>query len=442
MSERPPMSEPVPRLRAVEAFPVEHEGRSCVALRDPAGYTDAIVLLHGPLLEIVSLFDGGHTVADIQAAVMRRHGQLVERRQIEEIAEALDQQGFLDSPGFAGRRAVIDGAFLASPTRPATHAGGAYAGEPGELRAMLDGFFAPPDGPGPIDGARAAEPEGRGRSAAPERRGRSAATERRGQSAATEVRGVIAPHIDFHRGGSAYAWAYRELAERSAADLFVIFGTCHAGMEHPFALTRKDYASPLGDVRVDRDFVDALAKRARQDCFGSELAHRVEHSIELQTVFLRHLYADRRDVSIVPVLASFAHEAMHRGQRPDDDPRVPRFLEALAETMAAGRRRVALIAGADLAHVGPRFGDPEPVGAPELARIEREDVAMLESVAAGDPQAFFESVASDGDRRRICGYSPIYALLRSLGGAIGSVKRYGQWPDPNGVVSFASVVFE
>jgi len=433
MSERPPMSEPVPRLRAVEAFPVEHEGRSCVALRDPAGYTDAIVLLHGPLLVIVSLFDGGHTVADIQAAVMRRHGQLVERRQIEEIAEALDQQGFLDSPGFAGRRAVIDGAFLASPTRPATHAGGAYAGEPGELRAMLDGFFAPPDGPGPINGARGA---------APERRGQSPAPERRGQNPAPEVRGVIAPHIDFHRGGSAYAWAYRELAERSAADLFVIFGTCHAGMEHPFALTRKDYASPLGDVRVDRDFVDALAKRARQDCFGSELAHRVEHSIELQTVFLRHLYADRRDVSIVPVLASFAHEAMHRGQRPDDDPRVPRFLEALAETMAAGRRRVALIAGADLAHVGPRFGDPEPVGAPELARIEREDVAMLESVAAGDPQAFFESVASDGDRRRICGYSPIYALLRSLGGAIGSVKRYGQWPDPNGVVSFASVVFE
>jgi AmmeMemoRadiSam system protein B len=253
---------------------------------------------------------------------------------------------------------------------------------------------------------------------------------------------VIAPHIDFHRGGPAYAWAYRELAERSRADLFVILGTCHAGMEHPFALTRKDYASPLGDVPVDRDFVDALARRARQDCFGSELAHRVEHSIELQAVFLRYLYADRRDVRIVPVLASFAHEALHRGQRPDDDPRVPRFLEALAETIAAGGQRVALIAGADLAHVGPRFGDPEPVGAPELARIEREDGVMLESVAAGDADAFFESVAIDGDRRRICGYSPIYALLRSLGGVTGSVKRYGQWPDPNGVVSFASVVFE
>jgi AmmeMemoRadiSam system protein B len=195
-------------------------------------------------------------------------------------------------------------------------------------------------------------------------------------------------------------------------DLFVIFGTCHAGMEHPFALTRKDYASPLGDLAVDRDFVDALATRARQDCFGSELAHRVEHSIELQAVFLRHLFAERDDVRIVPVLASFAHEAMHRGRRPDDDPRVPRFLEALAETIAASGQRVAIIAGADLAHVGPRFGDPGPVGSPELALIEREDTVMLESVAAGDPDAFFESVASDGDRRRICGYSPS-ALLRS-----------------------------
>jgi MEMO1 family protein len=287
---------------------------------------------------------------------------------------------------------------------------------------MLDGFFVSPDGPGRIEIAPAAAPER--------------------QNTAPEIRGVIAPHIDYHRGGPAYAWAYRELAERSQADLFVILGTCHAGMEHPFALTRKDYAGPMGDVPVDRDFVDVLARRARQDCFGSELAHRVEHSIELQAVFLRYLYADRRDFSIVPVLTSFAHEAMHQGQRPDDDTRVPRFLEALAETIAASGRRVALIAGADLAHMGPRFGDGEPVGAPELARIEREDGVMLETVAAVDPDAFFDSVARDGDRRRICGYSPIYALLRALGGGSGQVTRYGQWPDPNGMVSFASVVFE
>src|SRR5262245_6821206 len=423
------MSEPAPRLRQVEAFPVEHEGRQCVALRDPAGYTPAIALLHGALLDIVSLFDGEHTIADIQERVMRRHGQLVEQRQIAEIAQTLDAQGFLDSPGFAKRRAAIDADFLAAPTRPATHAGSAYAGEGSELRAMIDDFFAPPDGPGAIDEHPAPRTEGRG-APAPEGRG----------APPPEVRAVIAPHIDFHRGGPAYAWAYRELAERSQADLFVIFGTCHAGMEHPFALTRKDYASPIGEAPVDRDFVEALATRARQDCFGSELAHRIEHSIEFQAVFLRYLYASRRKVTIVPVLASLAHEAMLSGRRPDDDPRVPRFLEAVSETIAASGRRVALIAGADLAHLGPRFGDAEPISSVELEQIKREDGAMLDTVVAGDPAAFFESVARDNDRRRICGFSPIYAMLRILGGASGEVKRYGQWPDPDGVVTFASVV--
>src|SRR5256885_4216744 len=129
---------------------------------------------------------------------------------------------------------------------------------------------------------------------------------------------------------------------------------------------------------------------------------------------------------------------MLSGRHPDDAPRVPRFLEALGETIAASGRGVALVAGADLAHVGPRFGDPEPVSAGERRRIEREDQQMLEPGAAGDAQAFFESVARGGDRRRICGYSPIYAPLRTLGGAAGGLKRYRPWPAPHRVGSLAS----
>ena len=103
---------------------------------------------------------------------------------------------------------------------------------------------------------------------------------------------------------------------------------------------------------------------------------------------------------------------------------------------------MALVAGADLAHVGPRFGDAEPVSADDLERIGREDREMLATVEAADAGAFFESVARDDDRRRICGLSPIYALLRALGGGRGALRRYAQWPDPQGVVTFASVIFE
>jgi hypothetical protein len=399
----------------VEAFPVDHEGERYLALRDPAGYVAGVVMVPMALLEIVSLFDGEHLVTDIQAAIMRQHGELIPREQILELADALDRQGFLESERFETLRADTDRRFLAASSRVASHAGGAYAADPADLRAAMDGFFMPPAGPGSIP----ATASGDGR----------------------VVRGLIAPHIDFHRGGPAYAWAYRDLAEGGDADLFVIFGTCHAGMGDPFALTCKDYDTPLGPARVDRDFVEALAKRSGQDCFASELAHRTEHSIEFQAVFLQYLYAGRRDVTVVPVLASFVHEAIADGRRPEDDPRVARFLDALAETAAASRRRLCVIAGADLTHMGPRFGDPDPISPAELQRIAREDRAMLQAVEAGDADAFFDSAAADGGRRRICGLSPIYATLRALDGATGRLVQYGQWPDPAAVVTFASVVF-
>jgi len=400
-----------PRLRAVEAFPVEQEGQRYVALRDPAGYVAEVIMLPVALVEVLALFDGEHPISAIQAELLQRHGEQVARASLEQLIGELDAHGFLESPAFARRRAAIDDAFLGAPRRPASHAGGAYPDDPAELRSRMDGFFTSPQGPGAV-----------------------------GDFQGGGVSGLIAPHIDFHRGGPAYAWAYRDLAERCDADLFVIFGTCHAGMADPFALTRKDYDTPLGAARVDREVVEALAARAGQDCFGSELAHRNEHSIEFQAVFLSYLYAGRRDIRIVPVLTSFAHEALARGQRPDDDPRVGRFLDALADLAGSGRR-VAFIAGADLAHVGPRFGDPQPVSQIELATIDREDREMLRAVESGDAEGFFESVRRDGDRRRICGLSPIYTLLRVRAGAKGLVRQYGQWPDPQGVVSFASVVF-
>src|SRR3989442_10590558 len=104
-------------------------------------------------------------------------------------------------------------------------------------------------------------------------------------------------------------------------------------MVHPFALTLKDYESPLGQIPVDREFAEALGKRSRQDCFGSELAHRHEHSIEFQAIFLRYLFAGRREISIVPVLASFAHEALVHRRRGDDKPQNPSLLPALGQTL-------------------------------------------------------------------------------------------------------------
>jgi AmmeMemoRadiSam system protein B len=433
-----------PKLRALEAFPVEQEGQRCVALRDPAGYTEQIAVLPPALLDLVSLFDGDHSVEEIQEILRGRHGKAPTGKQIADIIEQFDAAGFLESDRFRERRRALEDAFRQSPVRPAAHAGGAYAGDAVELEAQIDGFFAASDGPwagvnSAVNGGVSAvnrdfsavnrdfftDPVASPSAAAPQ----------------TRTRALIAPHIDFHRGGSTYAWAYREILERSDADLYVVLGTCHAGMPDPFAVTLKPYDTPLGAVPVDREFYDGLARRAGQDLLASEPAHRTEHSIEFQAVMLQHVVGRRRPFAILPVLASYLHESLWSGGAPEADPRIPRFVDALRETMAASARRVCLVAGVDLAHVGPRFGDREPNTAASLARVERDDRAMLESVVGGDARGFYAGVAADHDARRICGLSPIYTLLRLLPEAPGRLVRYTQWPDPEGAVTFCAVTF-
>jgi hypothetical protein len=402
-----------PRLRALEAFPVEQDGERLIGLRDPSGFTDQVALLPIPALDIVSLFDGEHSLAEIHRVVSARHGlQAPGLEEIEDLAARLDDEGFLDSPRFGERRRRIEVDWLASPSRPAAHAGGAYPGEADALRSQIDGFFIHPDGPGlPAPGA-----------------------------VRPKLRGLIAPHIDFHRGGPTYAWAYRALLERADADLFVILGTCHGGMADPFTVTLKSYETPLGSADVDRGFFEALQRRYGHDLLASETAHRSEHSIEFQAVMLRRLLGDR-PFTILPVLAAFLHEAVWTGGAPEVDPRVPSFLNALGDSIAGSSLKVCVIAGVDLAHVGPRFGDPEANTPAFLERVAREDREMLEPVIAADPAAFFESVAADGDSRRICGLSPIYAFLRALPGARGELLRYSQWPDQQGAVSFCAAAF-
>ena len=423
-----------PKLRALEAFPVEQEGQRCVALRDPAGYTEQIAVLPPAVLDLVSLFDGDHSVEEIQKILRGRHGKAPTGKQIADIIEQFDAAGFLESDRFRERRRALEDAFRQSPVRPAAHAGGAYAGDAMELEAQIDGFFAASDGPGAgvISAVNSAvnrdfftDPVASPSAAAPQ----------------TRTRALIAPHIDFHRGGSTYAWAYREILERSDADLYVVLGTCHAGMPDPFAVTLKPYDTPLGAVPVDREFYDGLARRAGQDLLASEPAHRTEHSIEFQAVMLQHVVGRRRPFAILPVLASYLHESLWSGGAPEADPRIPRFVDALRETMAASARRVCLVAGVDLAHVGPRFGDREPNTAASLARVERDDRSMLESVVGGDARGFYAGVAADHDARRICGLSPIYTLLRLLPEAPGRLVRYTQWPDPEGAVTFCAVTF-
>ncbi len=247
-------SDDLPRLRQVEAFPVDVDGRQMYCLRDPDGYASEPVVLSPDAFYLASLLDGEHDVRDLQAACMHKFGQLVYSETIEDVIDTLDRAYLLENDRFTQRCAEMLEEFGRQTVRAPTHAGQSYPADPAELRRNLDAFFVAEDGPG--------EP---------------------GEPGHTPVAtAAVAPHIDFDRGGVCYAYAYKELIERCPAETFIVFGTCHTDMDQPFALTRKDFATPFGTVQTNQDVIDRLVDRVGQDLFDDEIVHRAEHTIEFR----------------------------------------------------------------------------------------------------------------------------------------------------------------
>ena len=261
-------------------------------------------------------------------------------------------------------------------------------------------------------------------------------------TAKTRLRAIISPHIDFQRGGPVYTWAYKNLVEQSDADVFVILGVAHQLCKRRFVLTRKDYATPLGVVPTDGEYVDRLAEAAGSHLFDDEITHRSEHSIEFQAVFLKHVMGER-PFAIVPILVGSFHDLMERGVDPITDPEVSRFIEALRGTERARGRKVAYIGGVDLCHVGPEFGDPDPVDEGFQIRIRSFDHEMLRRAEAVDPAGWFQTAVEVADRWRVCGLAATYTMLHAVGPCRGKLLKYDQAIDERKTccVSFASMVF-
>jgi MEMO1 family protein len=403
-----------PKLRPLSARRIEHQGQSFVVLQDPAGVVPQPVLVpFDGFARVVRYFDGQSTLTEIQARVLRDTGQFVAMKELEDLVRRFDEAMIIEGPAFA----MFHQQYRQSGRRPAALAGRSYAATLRSLRAQLERFFVGQDGAGApaVDGV----------------------------PAASGFRGILSPHIDFQRGGPVYTWSYRELVERSHADTFVILGVAHQYCRRRFVLTRKDFETPLGVVPTDRSYVDGIASLAGRDLFDDELSHRTEHSIEFQVVFLQYLLGGLRDFTIVPILVGSFHDLMERGIDPIQDPDVRRFIEALRIVEAGHGRSVAYIGGIDLCHVGPEFGDPDPVAPVLQEQVRRFDGTMLDRAAACDPGGWFRTAGGIGNRWRVCGLAATYTFLHAIGPARGRLLKYEQALDERRTccVSFASMAF-
>jgi len=390
-----------PKLRPLEIIPFLKEGKRHFLLRDRLGIAQEVVLSEKAFL-IVSLFNGENDLRSIQVEFMRRYGELLFSDELERLVKFLDDCFLLETERFKKKYQEVLKEWKQTPIRESAFRGLAYPETENSLREFLWKLLKD-------------QPE----------------------NTPSTIRGIIAPHIDLYRGGSCYGAVYGVLRKLTPPKLVVIFGTSHLPMKDPFAFIDKDFSTPFGLVKTNKEILNQLRRTLPYDPLEESFLHSKEHTIEFQLLFLQLLW--NGDFEIIPVLCR-SFELYLQGKNPEEETEYILTLQLIRDFLQG--KEVLVVASADLAHIGPQFGDPFLIDYERLLRLKDQDEEMLSFIERGDSRGFLDYIRNEGDKRRICGLPPIYATLKVLEPCRGKLIDYGQWRDPQGYgsVSFAGMI--
>jgi AmmeMemoRadiSam system protein B len=277
--------------------------------------------------------------------------------------------------------------------RRPTQAGTFYAGDAEALRVQIESCFLHSFGPGKLPKVNAHGPR--------------------------RVVGLVCPHAGYVYSGPVAANAFYELALDGKPDTVVVLGPNHTGYGSALALMDEGvWRTPLGDVEVDTLVAHEIVRETGL-VDVDELAHRFEHSVEVQLPFLQYLYGN--EFKFVPICFQL-----------QDFASADEVGNVLAEVLS--ERNAVIIASSDMTHYEPQ------------TNAERKDLAALEAVKAMDAKRFVSII----EERNItaCGYGPIAALITAAKGLLAkeaTVLRYKTSGDITGdkssVVGYAAVSF-
>jgi AmmeMemoRadiSam system protein B len=377
-------------------------------IRDPYQYSSATLLIPPALVRALPLLDGSRLFLELQNELATLVGPLQSARVAQDFYGALDEAGFLENSTYHAMRTRRESEFAASPKREAAFAGSAYPADKNELVDLL--------------ALRVGTATG-----------------------SSKTRAIAVPHASPDGGWETYRAGYQALppAEQMDGRTIVVLGTSHYGQPECFGLTRKPFVTPFGETATDLRLLSELERASPGAIRMEDYCHAMEHSIELQIIFLQHLYG--AGVKILPVLCGPFAKSLYGGGLPEDDEHVRRFFDALAEMSAREGKKLFWVLGVDMAHMGPRYGDRAPVraGRGDMLDVKRRDFQRIDGLMAGDQSFYWSLVQENRDDLKWCGSAPLYTFLKALPDSRGDLLHYHQWQiDAESVVSFAALRFE
>jgi AmmeMemoRadiSam system protein B/AmmeMemoRadiSam system protein A len=291
------------------------------------------------------------------------------------------------------------GAAVAEKVRPAAVAGAFYPADPKALSQMIDDLLAKASPP-PVDG---------------------------------EILAAVAPHAGYPYSGPVAAWTYaairNSLEGRKYSRVVLIAPSHYVGFNFTSVYDGDAYATPLGEVPVDRGFAHKLAKMSSTMQL-SEKGHQAtsdapEHSVEVELPWLQRILGN---FELVPIIMG------------DQSYESSRALGVALAKMLRNDHDTLVLASSDLSHYHT-YDEAETIDHKTLHALEAWDYLSMSRNfqwrGQGQPGIW-----------EACGGAPIVAAMiyaERMGANKAEVLRYGNSGDTTGdhsrVVGYSADLF-
>jgi len=388
----------------IEAIDFESEGIKQALLSDPLGISPQSVATTPELFTFLNSI-GSNNISHEEVANELKDEDLT--KMVFDAVDFLDENYYLLSPRFFNRMNEVKLEYAKLPERPMLTAGISYPEDSDEFNNFAFDLFDLADESPTIN----------------------------------SIKGLILPHIDFNIGRKSqdvYARALNSIKDTDA-ELFVIFGTSHRISTDYFMLSEKKYATPLGPIDIDNELFENLITRLGDEVTIDDFTHKFEHSIEFQAVLLKYLFPNK-NIKILPILVGTFYGLFASGKSPSEESRITNFFEALKEEIVKLGRKTMFISSADFSHIGRKFGDDFDAEE-KFDDIKKSDMELIRLIEKAQNKKFIQSISENCDQWRVCGASPIYALMNTLDYEKGVLIDYSIWDEQStkSAVSFASI---
>ncbi|MEM1331051.1 MAG: AmmeMemoRadiSam system protein B [Planctomycetota bacterium] len=343
--------------------------QTMLGLADARQISSKMVATSPAFQTVLPKMDGSRTIDEICGEI----GQGLQAETMQSFVAQLDDAGLLEGPTFQALLGELRAQFESAPDLP-----------PGKTAEVADALVVGEVGESATDEQKA-ELGPAALQRALDQWMNKALEDAENPSFDALPKAIVVPQSDYARAWPAYAHAWGRLRVADRPDRVLVLGSNTFGEATGVTACDKGFRSPLGLCPLDSGLLEAikgqLGDQGAEALLRNRFDHEREHSIELQIPWIQHCLgrdeAAPEGEGYVPMLGVLVHDPVANNGESYDGTGVSltAFVDAVRGALEQLGGSTLIVASADLAHVGPAFGDQvQLVGDSEQATQARQQL--------------------------------------------------------------------